>query len=119
MLSGFFSSYPLTVEQGERVLTTRLNVTMTLTTTSNNNLVSLKEVRKKLNLTQDEMAAILGTERARVSKIERGLYVPDWLGRAITLHRLLEKAGYTLNDLILSLPDPPENSLHTAETPSK
>jgi hypothetical protein len=51
--------------------------------------------------------------------LERGVEIPDWLVKAIALNRLLEKAGYTLNDLILSLPDPPENSLHTAETPSK
>jgi|688.fasta_scaffold1832928_2 transcriptional regulator with XRE-family HTH domain len=81
--------------------------------------VSFREVRKKLKLTQDEVAVALGTKAPNISDLERGVEIPDWLVKAIALNRLLEKAGYTLNDLILSLPDPPENSLHTAETPSK
>lgn len=91
---------------------------MSLSPTSNKNPVSLKEVRKQLNLTQDEVAEILGTKRSRVSSLERGVEIPDWYVKAIALNRLVEKAGYTLNDLILSLPDPPD-SLHTSETPTK
>lgn len=82
---------------------------MDTATESNKKLVSLKEIREKLNLTQDEMAEILGTKRARVSYMERGVEVPDWLKKAISLNRLLESAGYTFNDLILSLPDPEES----------
>lgn len=68
--------------------------------------VSIKEVRDKLNLTQGDLAKLLKTKQQNVSAMERGARVPEWLEKAITLHRLLSKAGYTLDDLILSLPDP-------------
>lgn len=79
---------------------------MVLSNESIKKSVSFKEVRKKLDLTQDEMAELLGTKRPNISNIERGVEIPDWLTKAITLHRLLERTGYTLDDLLLSLPDP-------------
>lgn len=80
--------------------------------------MSFKEVRRKLKLTQDEVAEALGTKRPNISNLERGVDIPDWMQKAIILDRLVRKAGYTLSDLILSLPDPPDSS-HIAETPSK
>lgn len=77
--------------------------------------VSLKEVRKKLKLTQDDVAAILDTKRARVSNIERGVEIPDWLKKAIALNKLLESAGYTFNDLLLALPDPDDRPVRLTE----
>ena len=68
--------------------------------------MSFKELRTKLKLTQETVAERLGTDQANISKLERGIEVPDWLVKAIQLHRLLTQAGYSLDDLILSLPDP-------------
>lgn len=69
--------------------------------------VSFKEVRTKLKLSQESVAERLGTDQANISKLERGIEIPDWLVKAIQLHRLLDQAGYSLDDLILALPDPP------------
>jgi DNA-binding XRE family transcriptional regulator len=74
------------------------------------NYMSLKQLREKLDLTQDQVAEVLGTKRHRVSKMERGVEIPDWLFKAIALNRLLEKAGLSFNDLLLSLPDPEDCS---------
>lgn len=73
---------------------------------SREKLVTLKEVRKKLNITQEQLAKRLGTHRPNISDIERGVEIPDWMIKALVLHRLLRQAGYTLDDLLLSLPDP-------------
>jgi DNA-binding XRE family transcriptional regulator len=67
--------------------------------------VSLKEIRDRLDLTQGELAELLGTKQSNISALERGKEIPDWLIKAIQLHRLLSRAGYCLDDLILSLPD--------------
>jgi DNA-binding XRE family transcriptional regulator len=68
----------------------------------------LKEARKALKMNQQELAEMIGSHQTDISKLENGKKIPDWLLKSITLGRLLEKAGYSLNDLILSLPDPDE-----------
>ena len=66
----------------------------------------LKEARKNLGLSQADVAKMLDSEQAAISKLENGKKIPDWLMKSIILARLLESAGYTFNDLLLSLPDP-------------
>ncbi|BFM40737.1 helix-turn-helix transcriptional regulator [Synechocystis sp. LKSZ1] len=72
--------------------------------------VTLKQVRKKLNITQDQLAERLGTKRPNISNIERGVEIPDWLMKALTLHSVLRQAGYSFDDLLLSLPDPEDHA---------
>ena len=69
----------------------------------------LKEARINLGLSQSDVAKMLDSERAAISKLENGKKIPDWLMKSIVLARLLERAGYTFNDLLLSLPDPDES----------
>ena len=66
----------------------------------------LREARKTLKMTQEDLANKLGSYRTDISKLERGQKIPDWLIKAIALDRLLKKAGYTFEDLLLFLPDP-------------
>ena len=60
----------------------------------------LVQIRKALNLSQDDMIRRLGLEhlltREEVSKYERGLRVPSLL----TLLKYARKAGLTVDDLI-------------------
>lgn len=72
----------------------------------------LRDLREKQGLSQQEMANLLGIERSRLSEIERGR-PSKWLLSAIRLNRFLEQAGYTLDDLILFLPDPEEPETQT------
>ena len=51
--------------------------------------VDAKEVRRKMNLTQDEMAAALGTSPSGYKKWEQGVRAPS--GAAKTLLRVMEK----------------------------
>jgi DNA-binding XRE family transcriptional regulator len=63
--------------------------------------VKLKEIRRKLELTQEQAAENLGMARQELILLESGKKVPDWLLRAIRLHELLKQAGYTLDDLAI------------------
>lgn len=80
----------------------------------------LKEVRRVLGISQTKLAEMLNSDQADISKLENGRKIPDWLIKSITLSRLLEEAGYTMNDLILSLPDPTDEEpvLAVSEKPS-
>lgn len=62
----------------------------------------LKEVRRKKGLTQSQLAEYLGIERARLSNLENGKAVPDWLIKALKLNSLLQEEGYSLADLVVS-----------------
>jgi transcriptional regulator with XRE-family HTH domain len=66
--------------------------------------MSLKQLRKKLNLSQTKFAELLGSDRSEVSRIENGRIVPEWYLRAIKLNVLAKSAGVSLEDLIISLP---------------
>ena len=68
--------------------------------------VSFREIRKRLRLNQSELASILKSDRSEISRLENGKVVPEWLQRAIILHRLLDKTGLTLDDVLLEIPDP-------------
>ena len=81
---------------------------------SENKKMSLKQVREKLNLSQKDFAALIGTDNSEISRIENGRNVPDWYEKAIRLHRLVRSVGLTMDDLLLSLPDPGQ-SLRAAE----
>lgn len=78
----------------------------------------LREARKTLNMTQAELASIVGSDHTDISRLERGKKIPDWLMKAIALDRLLKRAGYTFEDLLLSLPDP-EDRPRAAEVAGK
>lgn len=67
--------------------------------------MSIKQVRQRMRMTQAEFAQLCGTDRSELSRIQSAR-VPDWLMKAIRLNRLLQKEGLSLNDLLLSLPDP-------------
>jgi DNA-binding XRE family transcriptional regulator len=63
--------------------------------------VKLKEVRKKLELTQEQAAKNLGMAREELSLLESGKRVPEWILKAVKLNELLKQAGYTLDDLAI------------------
>lgn len=65
----------------------------------------IKKIRDRLNLSQEGMAELLQTDRARLSKIERGLETPDWLVKFAALSELLHRSGLSWHDVILDLPD--------------
>ncbi len=53
----------------------------------------IKSLRKKMNLSQEEMAAILGTRQQTISEWEVGLYEPR--GTSVRLLELVaERAGF-------------------------
>ena len=79
--------------------------------------VMLKEVRERQGLSQQELARRIGIERARYSDLERGK-ISKWLIAAIRLNKFLAEAGYSLDDLILYLPDP-EDRLRSSGCLSK
>lgn len=68
--------------------------------------MSLKQLRQKLKLSQSQFAALIGSDQSEVSRIENGRKVPEWYEKAIKLNRLAKKAGFSIDDLALSLPDP-------------
>jgi transcriptional regulator with XRE-family HTH domain len=65
----------------------------------------IKALRKKLDLSQQEIAFLLDSERAEISKVERGLTTPNWLVKFVTLSRLLAEAGMTWEDVIMEFPE--------------
>ncbi|BFM38915.1 hypothetical protein OLK001_08410 [Synechocystis sp. LKSZ1] len=70
----------------------------------------IKELRKELGLSQAELGSLLGSDQTDISRLERGQKIPDWLMKAVTLNRLLQKAQLSFDDLLLSLPDPEDYS---------
>ena len=80
----------------------------------NNKVIKL--IRTKLDLSQKEMAEILGTERGWLSKVERGLETPDWLIKFAVLLRMLNDAGLSYEDVVMEFPEP---NPRAAESPGK
>ncbi len=67
---------------------------------SNPNLPSLKQVRERLNMTQDEFARELGTTPRTIRRHERGEHkLRLTLGQIKRLKELLEQAGMSIDDL--------------------
>jgi transcriptional regulator with XRE-family HTH domain len=65
----------------------------------------LKTIRDKLGISQEEVANRLQTERARISKAERGLETPEWLIKFALMAKLLHEAGMTWEDVIMEFPE--------------
>lgn len=59
----------------------------------------LRDIRKELNLTQQQLADILGIARTNLSSLENGKEIPEWFLKAIKLNQLAEQAGYSLKDV--------------------
>ena len=72
-----------------------------------------REVRDKLAITQEEMAAYIGVKRSILSMHENGKRPLEWIEKAIKLNELLRKAGYSLEDLVV--PSDSDNSIPTKE----
>jgi transcriptional regulator with XRE-family HTH domain len=71
-----------------------------------NKKLSFKEFRDKLGVSQGQLAILLGTDRSEINRLENGRRLPEWLEKAIRLTVVARKAGISVEDLILSLPDP-------------
>lgn len=67
----------------------------------NPNVPTLKEVRERLGMTQDEFAKTLGLSRNTIGSYEggksQGIHLP--IGKLRHLIRLMEAAGMSVNDL--------------------
>ena len=85
---------------------THINIRMYETENQALNNKVIKLIRKKLNLSQKEMADILGTERGWLSKVERGQATPDWLTKFAVLLKLLNDAGLSYEDVVMEFPEP-------------
>jgi transcriptional regulator with XRE-family HTH domain len=72
----------------------------------------LKLVRDRTGMSQLELAERLGCKQPDISKIERGLEVPDWLIRFAKLAAVLDQAKMSWEDVIMEFPEQP---LRTAE----
>ena len=57
-------------------------------------------------MSQREFGALIGTDRHEIIRIEKGQRCPDWFEKAIRLNHAAKMAGVTMEDLMLSLPDP-------------
>lgn len=59
----------------------------------------LREVRRQLKVSQQELADYLEWDRGDLSNLETGKKIPDWFTRAVKLEKFLRKAGHSLDDL--------------------
>lgn len=67
---------------------------------SYSNLPTLRKVRDRLNLTQEEFARKLGTTTRTIGRHERGEHkLRLTLGQVKLLKELLEQAGMSIDDL--------------------
>jgi transcriptional regulator with XRE-family HTH domain len=66
----------------------------------------IKAIRKKLKLSQKEMARRLDTDDSWISKVERGQVTPDWLVKFAVLLKMLNDAGLTYEDVVMEFPEP-------------
>ncbi|HAA30199.1 MAG TPA: XRE family transcriptional regulator [Cyanobacteria bacterium UBA8553] len=67
---------------------------------SNPNLPTLRQVRERLNMTQEEFARELRTTPRTIGRHERGEHkLRLTLGQIKRLKELLEQAGMSINDL--------------------
>lgn len=65
--------------------------------------VKLSEVRKRLDMTQEEMAAVLDISRSYLSKFETGKSQIEWIEKAVKLDKLCQEAGLRLSDLFIPI----------------
>ena len=63
--------------------------------------VKLSEVRTKLNMKQEDMAEFLDISRSYLSKFENNKVSIEWIEKAVKLQKLLQEAGFSLEDLVL------------------
>ncbi|MCI5076843.1 helix-turn-helix domain-containing protein [Oricola sp.] len=75
--------------------------------------VDAKAIRKKLDLTQDEMATVLGTSPSGYKKWEQGKRQPS--GAARTLLRIMEKEPEAVLRALSSKDEPSDRKNPTAE----
>lgn len=76
----------------------------------------LRAIRKKLGISQEEMAKKLGCHQAAISRIERGTETPEWLLKFAVLSKMASEASFSWEDIIMDNPPP---TLRTAEKPAK
>ena len=77
-----------------------------VTESSENKKLSFREFRDRLGVSQGQLATLLGTHRSEINRLENGRRLPDWMEKAIRLTVVAKKAGISVEDLILSFPDP-------------
>jgi DNA-binding XRE family transcriptional regulator len=67
----------------------------------NPNLPALKQVREKLEMTQEEFGQALGISNNTISRYERGVHknITFTITQVKRLQDLLEQAGMTIKDL--------------------
>ncbi len=67
---------------------------------SNPNVSSLKELRERLEMTQEEFARELGTTRETIGRHERGVHrIRFTFAQVKRLVELIEQAGISIKDL--------------------
>jgi transcriptional regulator with XRE-family HTH domain len=103
---GFLGHPPLAVTKGELCRGDTIKFIKYESKKQAINSKVIKQIRQKLNISQEKMAEILETDRGRLSKVERGLETPDWLIKFAALSYLLHESGMSWNDVIMTLPDP-------------
>lgn len=67
----------------------------------------IKEIRKRLGMTQEEFGAIFGVSRQAVSNWEKSLYVTSFLEDGLKFYLLLKKINCSYEDV--AMPDGKEN----------
>ena len=67
----------------------------------------IKEIRKRLGMTQEEFGAIFGVSRKAVSNWEKSLYVTSFLEDGLKFYLLLKKINCSYEDV--AMPDGKEN----------
>jgi len=67
----------------------------------NPNVPTLKQVRERLGMTQEEFGQALGITRESISRYERGVHqhIKFTIAQMKRLQELLEKAGLSIKDL--------------------
>lgn len=65
----------------------------------------LKKIRDRLGISQGEVADRLQTDRARISKAERGIETPEWLIKFALMAKLLHEAGMSWEDVVIEFPE--------------
>lgn len=73
---------------------------MTASSYVNKSKVKLSQIRDELNITQAQMSQLVGINRVNLSKFENGKRPIEWLDKAIKLQKLLNEAGYSLEDIL-------------------
>jgi len=61
----------------------------------------IKEIRKRLGMTQEEFGAIFGVSRQAVSNWEKSLYVPSFLEDGLKFYLLLKEINCSYEDVAI------------------